>query len=377
MSDIPTFPPPRRAGGSLAFVATALASVAGGAAGALLLLWFFPALRQVRIPPGTPNIVVERPGKVVVEEGSAVGERRLALLPQVAYLFRSAGAGAPSAYRVQEAVAAAVLLTADGWFATASSATPATGDVLVLEGQALPIVAVVPDTSSPLVLVRAAAADLPAVATFADPAQRFPGMTVFALAPNGDTLKTSLLAAQAPLAADGVASSDRLSFAATLASAAPLLPGTPVYTLSGELLGVAHRQDDQAVVLPAAALASLLTNVLRTGTPNRVSLGVSYVVTAIVPPDAAVGVTNAFVVAGGRDGALPRTAPAAKALRSGDVLLAVDDVPLVHADDLYQLVQRAAPESDLRLSFRRGATALAATVTLKALPDAGPARRSP
>lgn len=365
MSDIPTFPPLRRTARVQPLIVTLLLAIGGGAVGAFLLLWFFPSLRQVYIPPGTSNVVVERPGKLVVEESNAIGERRALLLPQVAYVFRHSSSAA-KLYLKSEAVGTAVLVTSDGWFATTADVKPAEGDTLLLAGKPLTVTKVVFDTSSAYALVKTDGRDLSQPVVFADSSAQVPGTTVFVLFAGGDTVKTSLVSTTTALNDDQTLSSDRLSSGFALATTEVMPSGTPVFMLSGELLGLVYNTESRSLVLPANTLSHLLTNVLRIGKADRAALGVPYTIN-LAALMSGENEASVFIVAG-KAGSGPLASGSAKGiLRPGDVLLAVDDQALRTPDDLYQVVQRMRPGDKLSIHYKRGDSVRDVTITLATL----------
>src|SRR3989338_8355578 len=90
MADIPTFtsPTPRR---PLSTVLLVVISLVAGMLGAVLLLWFVPAIRTTRIPPGTQSVIVEQPGQVVVEESARIRDLRDQNLRLVGSIAKASG----------------------------------------------------------------------------------------------------------------------------------------------------------------------------------------------------------------------------------------------------------------------------------------------
>ena len=369
--EIPTFPPPPRRSTSL--TAAAAISLVFGFGGAFLFFWFFPDVRQAIIPPGTQSVIVERPGKVVVEESSRLRDLGTQNQRLVAGIYHSDAAlaiGSTTLYPANDSIGVAIILTADGWFATVDAAGARLDDILVIEGQPYKIEKLITDTISPFVIGKIAADRLTPV-SFDDRDERYSGMTLWSLDGTGEVLKTALrskynnffsLADDADSPA--IISSDRLSLGLTLAAKENLLSGTPIFNLAGQLVGLSVSSDEAVhVVVPSNTLQSFMINVLKYGKPNRSYFGVSYLF------DNGGAETNhqtAAVIYGEKlESGVAAKSPAARAgFRRGDLLLSVNDIPILSPDDLFVLLRRYSPGESAIIEFMRGDISNEVTVNL-------------
>jgi S1-C subfamily serine protease len=315
-SDLPTFPAtPSRIPQILSFAA---AGVLCGALGTLLVFLFFPQLRQTYIPAGSQTIIVQQPGKVVVEEGSKLGEAAAKAQPMVAEIYHPAGvvksAGGPI-YLSKNRAGLGVLLTSDGWLGTIKAANVQKGDTIFISGEDYTIEAVVADKNSPFVLAKISGRTFPVVA-LGDVQANSTGQTLVAVGASGQAFRTSLWN-KFEAATGASVSSDTLEEGFRVYPAAELEPGTPYFNLGGELLGLQSSTTGKDIV-PTYALRSLLTNYLATKETRRPSLGIRYTSQIDATRDRNVAVIYS-------DSSAPAIAPkgpaASAKLRSGDIII--------------------------------------------------------
>lgn len=371
MPEIPTFPPqPRR---SLPVIVIVAIGIVSGAAGALLLFWIFPELRQANIPPGTQSVIVQGPGKVVIEESTRLNELRLENKRLVAGIYRSSAGlkiGGETIYPTGQLLGTAVLLTADGWFATTTAVLAKTGDILLIEGRPYRIEKLITDTASPFVMGRIAGAERLTSLTFSNPEDRYVGMTLWTLSANDEITKTALLSDKTLLVparsdeAPAIVSSDKLTLALSLVANQNLPAAVPVFDLGGRLIGLTFSfSDGREIVLPSEALNGFMINILKFGTPRRPFLGVSYIFNEY---SLAENNEPAVIIYGSdaNKGVAPKS-PAAKAgLKIGDRLLSVNGQLLNAASSLFDLIQQYNSGDAVTLEYRRQSEKREATVVL-------------
>ena len=135
----------------------------------------------------------------------------------------------------------------------------------------------------------------------------------------------------------------------------------PVFTLDGRLAGLVTTTDSEPALVPAAVVLATVDQLLGSGPVQPGDIGI---VTQAMDPQlaAATGVaTGAAIVSVQRDG--PATA-----FFSGDVVTAVNGLPVRSPDALRLRVARAAPGSTLTLTVRRDGGFFTAPVTVRARP---------
>ncbi|KKU48969.1 hypothetical protein A3H10_03855 [Candidatus Uhrbacteria bacterium RIFCSPLOWO2_12_FULL_46_10] len=371
--EIPTFPStPRRSAPLLIVMAMSLVA---GSAGAFLLFWLFPEFRQANIPPGTQSVIIERPGRVVIEESTRLRELGGQNKRLVAGLYRpDAGLkiGATTIFPNKNLIGVAVLLTADGWFATVSSADVRLGDILLVEGRPYAIERIVADTVSPFIMGKVVGDRFTPV-IFADTENRYSGMTLWTLSPDEEIAKTTLHSDQLDFGASDhgpakIISSDKLNLALSIESARQFLSGTPVFDLSGQLVGFSVPTSDKAqAVLPSDILQSLMLNVLKDGKPRRPFLGLTYVFDFYLTEQN--NQTGAIIYGEKPNNGIVPKSPAARAgLKLGDRLLSVNGTPISSSGSLFSLVQQYHPGDTIIFEYIRQSQKFEAAVIAEELP---------
>ena len=369
MADIPTFtsPTPRR---PLSTVLLVVISLVAGMLGAVLLLWFVPAIRTTRIPPGTQSVIVEQPGQVVVEESARIRDLRDQNLRLVGSIAKASGTltvGGATMYPTSSSSGSAVIVTADGWFATSAHTALAVGDHLVVGRRSYRVAKVLTDPASPLLLGKLEEGVFtPTV--FSDPTNRYPGLTVFVLTAAGDTVKTSLTSEsvflpghQAPVLASDVLS---LGLDVTVDTAS-LPAGTPVFGLDGFLVGIVEQSSQGSVIVPSEVVASALRSVVKSGSVVRPTLGLMYI---FDEGDGTPTNPHAAVVYDGRGGGAEPKGPAAgSGLTADDRIIALDGEALAAPQGLFSELQNYQPGTKLTVSYQRQGRTQATTVTVGSL----------
>ncbi len=138
--------------------------------------------------------------------------------------------------------------------------------------------------------------------------------------------------------------------------------GAPVFTLEGRLAGWLSSVDGEPALVPAEVVLASVDRMLRGGATVGGDIGI-----AVQDIDArlaaATGASTGAAVAGVRhDGA------GAAVLAPGDVITAVNAVPIQTADALRLRVARAAPGTVLVLGVRRQGAVVTVPVTVRAQP---------
>jgi serine protease Do len=167
-------------------------------------------------------------------------------------------------------------------------------------------------------------------------------------------------------------------FIQTDASINPGNSGGPLFNVRGEVVGIstAINPAGQGIgfAIPIDGLRDVLPQLLEKGTASRGRLGVSI-----------QGVDAALAKALGLDkpngalvGEVEPDSPASKAgLKPGEVIVAVDQTPIVRAHDLPRIVARHAPGTKVSLKVRgKGEATRSVDVTLDELREPGKEPRS-
>jgi serine protease Do len=159
-------------------------------------------------------------------------------------------------------------------------------------------------------------------------------------------------------------------FIQTDASINPGNSGGPLFDLKGEVVGIntAINPEGQGIgfAIPSDALKDVLPQLISTGHVARGRVGV-----AIQPVSASLAKAMGLdQTKGALVGDVERGSPAEKAgIREGDVVVAVDDTPVQHAEELPRLIARHAPGTNVTLTVVHDKTTKKVNVTLDELKD--------
>lgn len=346
-----------------------IAGLVSGAAGTALLFWFFPGFRQAQIPPGSQAIIVQQPGRVVVEEGTRIQDIRDNASVFIGGIFHSKDAVAVDStttiFPEGKRIGYGVLLTNDGWFGTTSASGMKVGDSIVIGGKPYAIDKVIGDPASDFLLGKVTSATSFPVATFLPDANVSQGMTIVAVGADGNVYRTTLWGKPEPTNPAVVSvSSDSVDTAYRLVDVAGFPPGTPFFDLSGSLLGLTDKnQAGQLSVIPAAPLNSLLNSVLTSGKATRSSLGIRY-----VPITSANDTSrwSALVYSEDATTAVKASGSAGKAhLKAGDVITQIGNTPLSTSyPSLFSALQQYAPGTAISVQYLRGGQSTTTTIVV-------------
>lgn len=274
MTEIPTFPPARKTPPPLVIVF--FISVVGGVVGTLLLFTLFPEYRLAEIPPGIDSVVVDRPGKVVIEEETRIDDLRTQLSSQVGEVFsaRSVGEEPDNSLWLQSDVKAyATILTSDGYFVSTEGAV-AKGDYIRVRNRYFVVTDVASDPASSLVIGKGDITGLPSPALASHKTLKL-GMTALGVLADRSLIKTSISDLDAALEpANHYYSSDTLSLGYKVANLSDL-PGLPYFDISGNLIGV-HGSTKEIALIPAYIIQTGLESYLQNGKINRPSAELQY-----------------------------------------------------------------------------------------------------
>jgi serine protease Do len=169
-------------------------------------------------------------------------------------------------------------------------------------------------------------------------------------------------------------------FIQTDASINPGNSGGPLFNLRGEVVGIntAIRADANNIgfAIPVVSLKDVVPQLKKKGFVERGKLGLAF--QAVTPEIAdAVGLSlphGAMVT-----DIMPGSSAAKAGIRSGDIIVGVDGVEIVRAEELPRNVARHAPGSTIPIQLLRGDKKLSVKATLDKLEEEGQraARKTP
>jgi serine protease Do len=159
-------------------------------------------------------------------------------------------------------------------------------------------------------------------------------------------------------------------FLQTDASINPGNSGGPLFNMRGQVIGIntAINPNGQGIgfAIPVDAAKTVIPQLLTTGHVARGRLGVS-IQRVDAPLAAALGLDRPR---GALVGQVEAGSPAERAgLKAGDVILKVDQTPVLHNDELPRIVASHAPGSKVRVEVLRDKVTRSFDVTLDALKD--------
>lgn len=363
-------------------IAALIAVVFGGVAGWITSsATIIPSLQQVqelvRQTARSSNQVVTSTAVQIIPIRSSVDEE--SSLPEALrsgrstptlLVFRATPQGAEAPVFAQEGIAPAIALTADGWLVVPTSALPATvrlADLTIGWQRVLyPLTKGVRDLASGLTFLKIEAQNLP-VAALVSRVEIELGQSVWSeTSPNQYTQNAVLrIGSSANPAIPLVSDQWNQKFILTNASL-PFV--SAVWDGRGRLVGISESSSGTKSVIPADAIRSGLTSLLKTGDIRRPTLGVRSIDLANVylPKSAKPLPSKGAWLIGDKKGnllAISSTSTAAKLLREGDVIERIDNDILDGTWTLSERVLEYRPGSEVTVTGLREGKTFQAQVT--------------
>lgn len=286
-----------------------------------------PIVQIVRQQPGLPNIadLIDR------------------LCPSVAMILPHGSALPPDA-NGSPAVPASEY-SSDGWLVTSASGLPQGRlDAVFGDGRRADLSEVRSDPVSGLAIVKAEDAT-PSPLPFSD--QAFPRVGEFGIAlttPAGAGCSGSTAMIGSDFLADGVG---LISYSRLRPPPDGWSAGTPLFSSDGHVLGIGT-DDPAGAIIPAPIATVILDELIRNSPSPSTSFGFR-VVDYAGPVSARLG-----NVRGGAGVAIvqPKSAAAKAGLRAGDIVVAVNDIPVSSASELNRAIDALSIKAALRVQRR-------------------------
>lgn len=276
MTEIPTFPPVKKSPPPLIIVV--VASVIGGMFGTLALFSLFPEYRLAEIPPGVNSVVLERPGKVVVEEEARINDLYTQAAVHVGEIFsaKSIGQNPQEATWFEGQIQGyATILTSDGYFVSVDGVVEE-GDYIRVKDNFFEIIEVVSDPSSDLVFGRGEVSGL-STPTLAAHKELRPGMSAIGVLSDRGVLRTTIsnLAHNSTTSRSHYLNSDYVELHYLISNESGL-SGLPYFDMSGSLIGV-KSNNTNATLIPSYVVESGLGSYIDTGKVVRNKANLQYI----------------------------------------------------------------------------------------------------
>ncbi|MEK7102238.1 MAG: S1C family serine protease, partial [Patescibacteria group bacterium] len=316
-------------------------ALAAGATAALMVLAWYPSIIGV----GSGRTLITNPPVFTTRTPPSVDSGRLAraIEQSTVRVYRASDAArilGVELYPTETAVGRAAIITADGWLLTTSAVAQASTDLRILDerGRVYRMEKQVRDVMTGLSFIKIAADGLP-VAPVAD--REVPTIGAFVYGGSGGAVTTHAIGPAVYNQREPL-SNDRMTRFLSVASAAAIAEGAPLFTPQGLLLGIVHRAGDATVVLPVTAVRRLFDDVFAGKTIAAPLVRITYVLLPDVVPtsvgaDQQAPRVGAYVLrvqrATGYRGPLP-------SLEQGDIITAVNDEPITQHETLALLLAR-------------------------------------
>jgi len=259
------------------------------------------------------------------------------------------------------------VMSSDGWIVYLNQPDFTPTLVRLDSGATETIIETIVDPASALRFVKINQDRLTPV-TLAQQAALEPLDTLLSFTNNGLYSTTQVVGSTSQLSTT-VLSSDRLSHTPQVIAATVI--GSALYNNNNDFVGLALIEKGESVnaVIPAEYIRSRLLEVLRSGNIEAAGMQALYIDLGVYPTSAVTETAGAWIPTQtySPQPVLPVSGAAYKAgLRIGDVITAVDGVPLSDRFTLSESVLRAHAGDSLELTVSRRGTPLTITVDLQA-----------
>lgn len=330
-----------------------LVALAAGATAAFVVLAWYPNIIGIGM---NPRPVVAPTVTLRASPSPDVANLARTMEQTTMYVYRASDRTRMSGvefYGTENAVGRAVALTADGWLLTTGAVVQASTDLRVVGGRgtAYRITKEVRDPVTGLSFIKIDGANLSAVPV-ADRTVPKPGTVVYRGATGAvhpHVVGRAVYNQREPL------TSDQLSRLFSLADAADVPEGSPLFTDQGLLVGVAHKAAGQTMIVPVLAVQRLFETVFGGNTIAPQNIRISYVLMPDVMPSALANDPQAprlgaYVLSVTRQ---PRYRGPLPSIAQGDIITAVNDEPVTQHETLTLLLARLRPAKEAVLTVYR------------------------
>lgn len=288
------------------------------------------------------------------------------VVPALANIF-VVGESEPAYFLPHDAAGSGIVLTADGWVISHESVVSPRrirGIRVGVSGSLLRVERIIADTETGILFMKTDASNLRA-AVFGESAALGVGDAVYALRDPHALQRLRIDETRARTRREVSSDSLGTSFRFDRAVRGPL-GGGPVLGSRGEVLGIFVYNEDgtSGSAVPIDHVASLFDNLLARGTIVRPTLGVRGV--SLVGGWSTSGRARGFLIQGDDRGrAVTRDSPAEEAgLRTGDIILRVNDTVVNGDIDLSELLLAFRPGETIDLEIQRVSELLTVPVKL-------------
>lgn len=342
-----------------------LIALAAGVIAALVVLAWYPSIIGIGsgrpLTANPPVFTTRTPPSVDSGPLARTIEQATVRIYRASDIVRTLGV---ELYPTETAVGRAVIITADGWLLTTSAVAQASTDLRALDerGRVYRVEKQVRDPMTGLSFIKIAATGL-SVAPVVD--REVPTIGGFVYGGSGGAVTTHAIGPAVYNQREPL-SSDHETRLLSVASAAAIQEGAPLFTSQGLLIGIAHRTGDATVVMPVTTVRRLFDDVFAGKVIAAPLVRITYVLLPDVVPTA-VGADQqaprigAYILrvqrAGGYRGPLP-------SLEQGDIITAVNDDPVTQHETLTLLLARLRPVKDVLVTVYRNGEQIRVPVVL-------------
>lgn len=343
--------PKRKAGSVPALLLLVFFALLSGATAALLVLSYYPDIVGLRFPYDVTQPLIT----VADKTPSNAGVEARVTEQSVLTLFSASSKNARSSvswFSKEKSLGSAVLLTEDGWALTTSDLGERILDVVATDyqGRIYTVERSTIDRQSGFAFIKVSASGMPVIplstknkVSLSDTVFSVSGGAFFAhtIVPHDYDMSLPLR-------------SDRPRRFVGISDAPAVRSGSPLFDIDGSLVGVVQKQKNQTVLIPIAAVRSVVKDAIAGDQPLQSEAYISYIsMPDVIPlklPQSAPRVGSYVVGVGATRAGVPLPA-----LRVSDIIVAVNDEPISARADLTMLLSRMRPAQEVLLSvFRDG-----------------------